>query len=258
MKTLLVSLAGIAGFIVGAVVVHIAEAAMAHRPLTRPKCPYCTTPYTLVQWSALLAVLTGKRRCQQCHKLIRVPRLIGELYVGLSWVLLVYYYGDSPRIWLSMLATLPLAMVVVTDLEAKLIPNIIVLPSIVVMLILGTILGPALPALVTWRWWDSLVGALVGFIILRLLIWFGVALFGEGALGEGDMTLATYVGAVVGFPLIVESLILTIVLGGIGAVLVLIAKRGSLKSAIPYGPFVALGASVCMIWGAAILHWYVT
>ena len=163
---------------------------------------------------------------------------------------------DIPRLWLSLLATLPLAMVVVTDLEAKLIPNLIILPSIAVMLVLGAVFGPALPSLVSWHWWDVFAGAFVGFISLRILIWIGVAVFGEGALGEGDMTLATYVGAVVGFPIIVESLLLTILMGGIGAVAVLIARRGSLKSAIPYGPFIALGATVCMLWGVVIVRWY--
>jgi leader peptidase (prepilin peptidase)/N-methyltransferase len=149
-------------------------------------------------------------------------------------------------------------MIVVTDLEAKLIPNLIILPSTALMLVLGAVFGPALPALQNWHWWNVFAGALVGFVTLRVLIWVGVALFGEGALGEGDMTLATYVGAVVGFPIIVESLILTVVMGGIGAVLVLIARRGSLKSAMPYGPYIALGGSVCMLWSAAILQWYIS
>lgn len=249
---------GICGLIVGALCVHIAEAAMVSRQLTRPRCPYCTAPYHPIQWMALSAWATGQHRCRQCHKHVRAARIIGELYVGLSWALLSHYFSGYPRLWLSLLATLPLAMVVVTDMEAKLIPNVIILPSIAVMLVLGAVFGPALPSLGSWHWWDSLAGALLGFISLRILIWVGVAVFGEGALGEGDMTLATFVGAVVGYPIIVESLLLTIIMGGFGAIAVLIAKRGSLKSAIPYGPFIALGASVCMLWGTAILRWYIS
>jgi len=250
--------AGIFGIIVGAMCAHIAEAVMVHRKLARPRCPYCTTPYHPIQWVALVAWLTGQRQCRHCNKNFRVARLIGELYVGLSWALLVYCFQGYPRLWLSLLATLPLAMVVVTDLEAKLIPNVIILPSIAVMMVLGAVFGPALPGLRSWHWWDVLAGALIGFISLRILIWAGVAVFGEGALGEGDMTLATYVGAVVGFPIILESLILTIVIGGFGAIAVLISKRGSMKSAMPYGPYIALGASVCMLWGAEILRWYIS
>ena len=251
-------IAGICGLIVSAVCVHIAETVMAHRKLTRPKCPYCTTPYHPIQWVTLVALITGQQKCRLCGKPYRFARLIGEVYVGISWAFLVYYFQGYPRVWLSLLATLPLAMIVVTDLEAKLIPNLIILPSTALMLVLGMIFGPALPSLESWHWWDVLAGALIGFIVLRILIWIGVGLFGEGALGEGDMTLATYVGAVVGYPIILESLILTVVMGGIGAVLVLIVKRGSLKTAMPYGPYIALGASVCMLWSAAILKWYIS
>jgi prepilin signal peptidase PulO-like enzyme (type II secretory pathway) len=251
-------IAGLCGLFVGAVCVHAAEAVMAHRKMTRPKCPYCTTPYRPIQWAAFAGTVTRQHKCRQCGKPIRFARLVGELYVGLSWALLVYYFQDYPRVWLSLLATLPLAMIVVTDLEAKLIPNLIVLPSTAVMLVLGMVFGPALPSLESWHWWDVLAGATVGFVVLRVLIWVGVGIFGEGALGEGDMTLATYVGAVVGYPIIFESLILTVVMGGIGAILVLIARRGSLKTAMPYGPYIAIGASVCMLWSAAILKWYIS
>ena len=249
---------GICGLIVGALCVHVAEAAMARRKLARPSCPYCTTPYQPIQWVAFAASVTGQHKCRQCSKPYRLARLIGEIYVGVSWALLAYYFQGYPRVWLSFLATLPLAMVVVTDLEAKLIPNLIILPSTAIMLVLGVIFGPALPTKDSWHWWDVILGALIGFAILRVLIWVGVALFGEGALGEGDMTLATYVGAVIGYPIIMESLILTVVMGGIGAVLILIVRRGSLKSAMPYGPYIALGASVSMLWGAAILQWYIS
>ena len=136
-------IAGLCGLIVGTVCTHIAEAAMARRPIAHPRCPYCMTPYHPSQWVAFIAILTGHHRCSHCTKPFRYARLLGELYVGVSWALLVYYY-HSPRLWLALLATLPLAMVVVTDLEAKLIPNIIILPATALMLMLCTLFGPAL------------------------------------------------------------------------------------------------------------------
>jgi len=86
----------------------------------------------------------------------------------------------------------------------------------------------------------------------------GVAAFGPGAMGEGDITLATYTGLVVGFPLILISLLLMIVFGGVGAAGVVIARKGSLKTAIPYGPFIILGCVVTLLWGPQILHWFLT
>lgn len=250
---------GLLGWLVGVLAVHGAEAVMTERSLHRPQCPYCTEPYHPVQWSAVTAYLSGRRRCGACGQPIRAARLAGEAFVMIVWALLGWRFGVTLRVLYSMLALLPLAMVMVTDLETKRIPHLIMMPSIGAMLILGTLFGPALPRLGLWRWWYTLVGAFIGFIVFRILVWLGTALFGEGALGEGDMTLAAYAGAVVGFPVIIESLVLAFFLGGIGALAVLVGRRdSSLKTAIPYGPFIVLGAGISLVWGPEIMSWFLS
>lgn len=246
------------GLVVGALLSHIAEAVAAHRPLARPKCPYCQAQYAPLQWSATLSLVTGRGRCGQCRKRSRLPRLIGEVFTALTWGLLVWGNGLDTRVVFAMVAVLPLTMIMVTDLEVKRVPNLIILPAIGAILVIGTLFGPALPMLKTWVWWYALVGAAVAFLVLRLFVSFGVAVFGPGAMGEGDITLATYTGAVVGFPLIIIALLLTVIFGGIGAFGVLVARRGSLKTAIPYGPFIILGCAVTMLWGPVILQWFLT
>ena len=244
------------GLLAGITASHLAEALMTGRRPAKPACPYCSAPYSPIQWSATLALLTGKRRCGQCNKPFRWPRLAGELFTALTWGLLVGMQGLDGRIVFSMLAVIPLTMILVTDLEVKRVPNVIILPSIGAMLVLSAIFGPAMPTFSTWAWWYGPAGALLAFVVLRVLVWLGVAVFGPGALGEGDITLATYTGAVVGFPLIIVALVLTILFGGVGAFGVLVAKRGSLRTAIPYGPYIILGCAVTMLWGPQILDWY--
>jgi prepilin signal peptidase PulO-like enzyme (type II secretory pathway) len=157
-----------------------------------------------------------------------------------------------------MAVLVPLTMILVTDLEAKRVPNVIILSSLAVMLIVGSLAGPALAWTEVGPWWSSLAGAAVGFIVFRLLIWLGVAVFGEGALGEGDMTLASYVGAAVGFPTVLMALLLAFLFGGIGALSVIVVRKGGLKTAIPYGPFIILGCAVTLIWGAELLQWFLS
>ena len=246
------------GLVAGSAIVHIAEAALVKRRLTNPRCPYCTEAYTRVQWSAALAILAGRGRCRACGRFLRVSRVIGEVFLAVSWALLVARFGVTPRVLLAMLTLIPQAMILVTDLEAKLVPNRVMLPSLGAMLVLGTLFGPALPFLEAATWWSTLAGAFVGFAVFRVLVWIGVALFGEGALGEGDITLSAYVGAVVGFPLVLEALVLAFGFGGIGAFLVLLLQRGKLRTAIPYGPFIILGCAVTLIWGGEILRWFLS
>jgi prepilin signal peptidase PulO-like enzyme (type II secretory pathway) len=255
---LLLTLIAVVGLIAGSAAVHVAEAALAKRRVGRPYCPYCTQPLTPSQWSATVAWVVGRARCAACSRPARLPRLLGELYLATVWTLLVARFGVTPRVLAAMLATIPLAMLMVTDLEAKLVPNRITLPALGAMLALGTAMGPALPFLDTATWWQSLAGAAVGFVIFRVLVWIGVALFGEGALGEGDITLSALVGAVVGFPVVLASMVLTFAFGGVGALLVLVLGRGKLKTAIPYGPFIILGCTVMQVWGGEILLWFLT
>ena len=253
---LAVTFASFLGLALGTVGAYLGEAALARRRVM-VACPYCTSPYSPLQWSALVAVISRRGRCAECSRFLRVPRLIGELFLALTWGLLIGLYGVTPRTLLALVAMFPLAMILVTDLEAKLIPNRIMLPSLLAMVVIGTLVGPAVPPLSVWTWWTSLAGAAIGFATFRLLVWLGVALFGEGALGEGDITLAAYVGAVVGFPLVIESLLLAFVFGGIGAMGVLLLRRGKLGTAIPYGPFIILGCATTLLFGAEILQWFI-
>lgn len=258
MALLWIILFALLGLAAGSVTTHVAEAALAGRALAAPRCPYCTTPYTPLQWSATLALVTGQGRCRSCGKFLRTPRLAGELYLALSWAFLAGIYGAKPRTLYAMVALIPLAMVMVTDLEAKLVPNLIMLPALVAILVIGTAVGPAMPAQGYIQWWHTLAGAGIGFAVFRLLVWLGVAVFGPGALGEGDITLATYVGGVVGVMMIVEALVLAFALGGVGAFLVILSRKGAMKTAIPYGPFIILGCTITVIWGPMILAWYMS
>ena len=257
MQTYILPLAiSLLGLVAGAVAVHLAEAVLAKRRLSTPHCHFCATRLPPVQWSATLALLTGQGRCRDCGKFFRIPRLLGELFLALTWGLVVAKAGLNPRAALVMASLIPQAMILVTDLEVKLVPSRIVLPSLSVMLIVGVAVGPALPNLTGWRWWQTLAGAAVGFVVFRVLVWIGAALFGEGALGEGDITLAAYVGAVVGFPMIFEALVLAFALGGVGAFLVLLTRRGKLRTAIPYGPYIILGCALTQLWSVEILGWF--
>lgn len=252
----MVLVAVVAALIMGAGAVLAAEQIMAQRPLGRPACPHCQAPYPPSQWSALFALLSGRRTCRACGKGLRWQRLAGELALAGTWGVLAARYGFSGRALLAMLAGIPLVMVLVTDLETRLIPNRIILPAIAVLSPLGALFGPAVPGLASWQWWQSALGGLIGFGVFWILVVLGSLVFGEGALGGGDIKLAAFIGLAVGFPLIIEALVLTFIFGFVGALLLLLSRRGSLRSYFPYGPFLVLGAIVTMLWGMEIVAWY--
>ena len=143
-----------------------------------------------------------------------------------------------------------LLLITVTDLERKLIPDKAILPAIGIAALASPIRFGA-------GWPYALVGGATGFIFFALVYWLGERAFGRGALGQGDIKLAAFVGLIGGFPQIFVALVVALFAGGaIGAIL-LITRRATLRTAIPYGPFIVIGGFYAMVWGTDVIQWYV-
>ncbi|MFW6057133.1 MAG: prepilin peptidase, partial [Chloroflexota bacterium] len=131
--------------------------------------------------------------------------------------------------------------------------NVVVYPAIVIAFLAALIIQPDwLGSVGTHPVVNAAIGAAVGFVFL-----FIVALASRGGMGWGDVKFAAFMGAATGFPLIFVALFAGIVVGGIvGAVLLITGKKGR-KQTIPFGPFLAAGTMVALLWGEQLLRWYV-
>ncbi len=238
----------------GALSVYLAEKAL-NDAKTRPICAFCGQSLAPTQWSAILALVLAPR-CVTCGRRIRWPRLYGELLLSAFWVVTVARYGLTWRTVYTLLASIPLVMVTVTDLETRLIPNRISLPAIGIAMVLGIIAGPALPYVQAWRAWHAPLGGLLYGGVFWLLVKVGTTLWGDGALGEGDITLATLAGLLVGPFYILLDFVLTVLLGGISVIIGLALRRLRLNSAVPYGPFITGATLLVMALGPDILAWW--
>jgi prepilin signal peptidase PulO-like enzyme (type II secretory pathway) len=170
-----------------------------------------------------------------------------------------------PNVFYSLYAAI-LLLILVTDLEHRLIPHAIMLPTIAVA-VLAAFVNPA---------WDSPTRALLGGALGLLC---GLTLYGGGilftrllgrvrgqpieevAFGFGDVTLITFIGLIVGAPDILLALIIGILGGGLAAFLLLILrgivkKEHTLFTAIPYAPFLIFGGTVMLVFGREVLAWY--
>lgn len=96
-----------------------------------------------------------------------------------------------------------------------------------------------------------LIGGGLGLAIMLL-----VALVSRGGIGWGDVKMAGLVGLLTGFPLVLVSLLLAVVGGGLIATVLLVLKLKQRRQTIPFGPFLSLGAMVTLLWGTSILNWY--
>jgi len=151
-------------------------------------------------------------------------------------------YGFTLEALIAAIFCWVLVIVTRTDLEHRLIPDLIVLPGAVVLLVLRTIDDPSL------EWILSALGA--GIVLFLIVL-----VYPRG-LGMGDVKLSALLGAVLGISVVVAMFVGFFVAFLPAAILFVRHGREARKHAIPLGPFLALGGVIALFWGDAILDWY--
>ncbi len=267
------------GLLVGALINLCADQLPRWRRLRRtPFCPYCDQPRPPWAWISILpyarAVLGPrfKPECQQCGAPISWRHPMVELGTAALFAFLwtQYRQGGASTQADGVLATaflLPYSvysaifvLVLVIDLEHKLILNVVMYPAWGLAL-LGSLLHPD-----PHFYRLALLGGALGFGLLFLIYLLGELFVkvmskmrGKAihavAFGFGDVRLGGFIGLVLGFPKVLTAILIGILLGGLGALLywfvrAVILRRYSLFTAIPYGPFLVAGAMYVLLSGS--------
>ena len=139
-----------------------------------------------------------------------------------------------------------LVIITVSDIAYMLIPNKILWPFGLALVLLR-ILSPLTP------WWDSLLGAVVGFLVLLL-----IAIVSKGGMGGGDIKLFFVIGLVLGTQLTLLTLFLAALIGSIVGIIHLRRTRQGRKTPVPFGPSIAAAALICYFYGQPLVGWYLT
>jgi leader peptidase (prepilin peptidase)/N-methyltransferase len=190
----------------------------------------------------LLSYVLLRGRCRHCQATIPLVYPAVELTTALLVAGCVLAFGLSARAAIGAFFCAVLVAVSAIDLEHRIIPNRIVLPATVVVLVANTLrdLSP--------EWALGALGA-SGFL-------FAAALVYPAGMGMGDVKLALLMGAALGRTVSVALMagMLVAMIPG----LYLIARHGAKarKMGIPFGPFLATGSVVALFWGHDILHAY--
>ena len=169
-----------------------------------------------------------------------VMELVG-LVLGLACGLRIGWTGSLVVALAMIVLLVPITFI---DLSHRVIPNKLVLPGTVVALVLVAVVEPdALPAHAI-----SAAAAFVGFLLLALIY--------PAGMGLGDVKLALMLGAFLGPSVFVATLVSFVASAVPSLVIVALRGRSGVKVAIPFGPFLAFGGVVAVLWGPAIAHWY--
>jgi leader peptidase (prepilin peptidase) / N-methyltransferase len=103
---------------------------------------------------------------------------------------------------------------------------------------------------------NSLIGALLGggslFVVGTLYQWF----FKREGMGGGDVKLLAMIGAFLGWKAVILTILLSSFIGSITGIIIMVLKGKDFKYAIPFGPFLSLGAFISLFYGEEIIRWY--
>ncbi len=211
-------------------------------------CDNCGTRLKPIDLIPLVSYLWLRGRCRYCGTHLTQRIFWVELATGLSLALLWVKYDWSNDFWILAVYACLLIVIFVIDLNTQLILNKITYPACVFAL--ATV--PLRDEVTYLAWRDNaLIGGAVGFAVLFLVV-----VLSRGGMGWGDVKMAALMGFALGFPIIFVGLMIGILCGGIIATFLLILKRKGRKQAIPFGPFLAIGAMTALIWGNTIWDWY--
>jgi leader peptidase (prepilin peptidase)/N-methyltransferase len=237
--------------------------------LAAPRCPYCDSPRTVLEQIGVLSFVLRRDKCHHCGAPLSLRAPLVELSAGALFAFFAGRFSFGVYLVAVCFFTVVLLLILVIDIEHKLILNVVTVPA--TLLALGTspiVLGGAettLDNLNVRLILLALIGAVVGYVITYGIYFLGIVFMqivnrkrttkiNTVAFGMGDVRLAGLLGALVGFPTIFYVLIYAILLGGVGAILAvllrILQRRGySAFTAIPYGPYLILAG-----WGFMIFR----
>jgi leader peptidase (prepilin peptidase) / N-methyltransferase len=255
--TIWAALAGLLGLAIGSflnVVIYRVPAGVSivHPP---SRCPGCDSAIRNRHNIPVLGWLSLRGKCADCANPISPRYPLVELTTGVLFVLVtlrvahLHIAAALPAYLYFVAAGLALAFI---DLDHRRLPDSIVLPSYLVVAVLLTI------GSVASRDWWALARAAISAAAL-FAVFFAIAFAYPGGMGFGDVKLAGLLGGLLGYlswSALVVGGFAGFALGAVAGVLVLALGGGGRKTAIPFGPFMILGALVALFWVTPIVHLY--
>lgn len=253
----------------------------------RSKCDFCKKPLGLKNLIPLLSYIIQRAKCTFCKKKLSLYYPFSEALTGFVFVLAGYlsnfakdpiFFNLVNFIYYSIVFCFFVIMFL-TDLKFCLIPDVVVIPAIIFIL-LSYISGRIYDLyslyhrlsidkfgvyLLKAGYWDRqlsfvlrdslyvLISAVVICLFFLFLVW---VTKGRG-MGVGDVKLGFLIGVINGFPLNIVAIFLGFAIGAIYSIVLICLKKKTMKDTIAFGPFLITGSVITLLYGSYLLNWYV-
>ncbi|MGP7816823.1 prepilin peptidase [Niallia sp. 01092] len=210
----------------------------------RSHCTSCGHTLSLAELIPVLSYMLLRGKCRCCKASVSPLYPIFELLTGVLFVLCPLILGWRSELFVAWTLISLFMIITVSDITYMIIPNKVLL-FFSGLLLVERIFIPLTP------WWDSLLGAAVGFTLLLL-----IAIVSKGGMGGGDIKLFAVIGFAVGTKLVLTAFFLSTLFGAIGGLIGMLFGKVNKRKPIPFGPFIVIGTLVSYFYGNDLIDWY--
>ncbi|MBO9666862.1 MAG: prepilin peptidase [Bdellovibrio sp.] len=242
-------------FILGAVFGSFANVVIYRLPreesIVKPRshCYNCKTP---VKWYDLIPILSWfilRGKCRHCGAKFSFRYPMVELITAVLFMLSYHYAGLSWSLIEYLLFTFGLVVCTFIDLDHMILPDEFTLSGIVIGLV-GAALNPQREFL------DAFYGVLMGGGFLWGMAYVYYLMTKQEGMGGGDIKLLAWIGALLGWKAIPFVIMSSAIIGSVVGLITARKQNAGLKTVIPFGPYLALGAVLYLFGGQTIALWY--
>lgn len=215
----------------------------------RSMCPSCSSLIKFYDNIPVFSYLWLKGRCRYCNAPISFRYLVVEVLSGIAALSVLFRFGLTLEGLVYFIFIASLLVITFIDIDHRIIPDIITLPGIPI----GLVASFALPKVTLL---SSVLGLLAGGGSLWGVAWAYHRITGKDGMGGGDIKLLAMIGTIVGWQGVIFTIFVSSAVGTIIGMTVMLVKGKNMKFAVPFGPFLAIGAMAYLFFGERIIFWY--
>jgi len=215
----------------------------------RSACPQCGHQITALENIPIISYLILGGKCKGCKTKISMRYPLVEALTGALIGAVAFKYGYTSTTLFAWVFTLALIALTFIDFDTQYLPDDITLP----LLWLGLLFN------LNGGFTDSnsaVIGATLGYLILWSVYWLFKIVTGKEGMGFGDFKLLAAIGAWFGWQILPAVILLSSVVGAVIGIALIIFRGKGRNTAIPFGPFLALGGIAALFFGQQLASFY--
>ena len=235
-------------------------------------CPHCGISIRFYDNIPVLSFLLLLGKCRGCGKPISVQYPVVELLSGLAFYACAQTWLFTPPTFVNSLFLSIIIVLIFTDYNHRILPNVLTLPGIVAGILLSPFQNPDVYTdMITLKmisslgfddvqsilpWAGSILGAIIGGGLLFAVAFAYEVIRKREGLGMGDIKMMAMVGAFIGWRLALLTIFAGSLMGTLIGISLMLLRKMNLQGKLAFGVFLGIGSALCLFYGLPFLRWY--